>query len=199
MPFNVDMTVEIPLNSNVKYEYDEKTECMRCDRIMTTSMLYPGNYGYVKYTLSGDMDPIDVLLVCDYAIYPGTVVNVKVIGVLLTEDEHGSDEKLIAVPSSDVDRSYDDVNDYTDLGHKTKMIQHFFEHYKDNEPNKWVNVVGLENAAKAYELLDLSIDRYITHIYRNKIIPTSKMTKLSEYKRLLNFKCGADMGNLYIE
>ena len=78
------------------------------------------------------------------------------------------------------------VNNCTDLGHKTKMIQHFFEHYKDNEPSKWVKVVGFDNANKAYELLELSIYRYITHIYQNKIIPTSKIVKLHEYKHLLN-------------
>ena len=72
-----DMIVEIPLNSNVKYEYDKKLNKMRCDRIISTSMLYPGNYGYISNTLSGDGDPLDILLICDYSIYPGTIISVK--------------------------------------------------------------------------------------------------------------------------
>ena len=101
----LDMIVEIPLNSNVKYEYDKRLNKMRCDRIISTSMLYPGNYGYIPETLSGDGDPLDILLICDYPIYPGTIINVKVIGVLITEDENGEDEKLIAVPSPSVDKN----------------------------------------------------------------------------------------------
>ena len=115
MLFLTDMIVEIPRNSNVKYEYDKKLQKMRCDRIIKTAMLYPGNYGYIPNTLSGDGDPIDILLLCDYPIYPGTVVNVKVIGVLLTTDESGDDEKLIAVPSKKVDSSYVDINNYNQL------------------------------------------------------------------------------------
>ena len=104
------MTVEIPFNSSVKYEFDKDLNQMRCDRLLTTSMLYPGNYGYIPETLSGDGDPLDILLVCDYAIYPGTIVNVKVVGVLLTTDEKGEDEKLIAVPSNSVDPSFEIEN-----------------------------------------------------------------------------------------
>lgn len=180
MTFTIDMIVEIPLNSNVKYEYDKKSGCMRCDRIMTTSMLYPGNYGYIKNTLSGDMDPLDIILVCDYPIYPGTIVNVKVIGVLMTEDEHGEDEKIIAVPCETVDGRYSDVNSYMELGPKLKMIQHFFEHYKDNEPHKWVKILGINNSDKAYEVLEHSIRRYlnITHI--------NKTCTLEQIKNKLN-------------
>ena len=137
----VDMIVEIPRNSNVKYEYDKDKKRMRCDRIISTSMLYPGNYGYIPNTLSGDGDPLDILLLCDYPIYPGTIVKVKIIGVLLTEDEKGNDEKIIAVPSHEVDISYNEINNYTDLDKVTlQKIKHFFTHYKDNETKKWVNV-----------------------------------------------------------
>ena len=104
MAFQLDMIVEIPYNSSVKYEFDKELNIMRCDRLLKTSMLYPGNYGYIPDTLSGDGDPLDILLVCDYSIYPGTIINVKVIGVLLTTDEKGDDEKLIAVPSKSVDQ-----------------------------------------------------------------------------------------------
>ena len=79
----VDIIIEIPYNTFVKYEYDDSIGKIRCDRILNTSMLYPGNYGYIPNTLSGDGDPIDILLVCDYAIYPGIVIETKIIGVLM--------------------------------------------------------------------------------------------------------------------
>ena len=155
------MIVEIPFNSSVKYEFDKELNQMRCDRLLSTSMLYPGNYGYIDGTLSGDGDPLDILLVCDYAIYPGTVVNVKVVGVLLTTDEKGEDEKLIAVPSNAVDPSFADINTLDDLGTMmTKRILHFFEHYKDIDENKWVKIRGFENAKVAHKLYLESWDRY---------------------------------------
>ena len=153
----VDMIVEIPRNSNVKYEYDKDKKRMRCDRIISTSMLYPGNYGYIPNTLSGDGDPLDILLLCDYPIYPGTIVKVKIIGVLLTEDEKGNDEKVIAVPSHEVDISYNEINNYTDLDKVTlQKIKHFFTHYKDNETKKWVNVKEYKDNKSAIEIFNSS-------------------------------------------
>tara|TARA_B100000131_G_scaffold256061_1_gene250725 strand:- start:118 stop:618 length:501 start_codon:yes stop_codon:yes gene_type:complete len=162
MTFLTDMIVEIPRNSNVKYEYDKKLQMMRCDRIIKTAMLYPGNYGYIPNTLSGDGDPIDILLLCDYPIYPGTVVNVKVIGVLLTTDESGDDEKLIAVPSKKVDSSYVDINNVDQLSKvEINKIKHFFEHYKDNDKNKWVKVKTFEDSVFAETILEASKERYL--------------------------------------
>ena len=162
MSWNTDMIVEIPFNSSVKYEFDKDLNQMRCDRLLSTSMLYPGNYGYISETLSGDGDPLDILLVCDYAIYPGTVVNVKVVGVLLTTDEKGEDEKLIAIPSKSVDPSFADIDTLEDLGPMmTKRILHFFEHYKDIDENKWVKIRGFENAESAYKLYLSACKRYI--------------------------------------
>ena len=162
MSWVTDMIVEIPFNSSVKYEFDKELGKMRCDRLLTTSMLYPGNYGYIEGTLSGDGDPLDILLVCDYAIYPGTIVNVKVIGVLLTTDEKGEDEKLIAVPSNAVDPSFADIDTLDDLGSMmTKRILHFFEHYKDIDENKWVEIRGFENTEVAHKLYIESWNRYL--------------------------------------
>ena len=162
MSWNTDMIVEIPFNSSVKYEFDKHLKQMRCDRLLSTSMLYPGNYGYIDGTLSGDGDPLDILLVCDYSIYPGTVVNVKVIGVLLTTDEKGEDEKIIAVPSKSVDPSFDDINTLDDMGSFiTKRILHFFKHYKDIDENKWVKIRGFENAEFAHKVYLESYKRYI--------------------------------------
>lgn len=160
-----DMIVEIPRNSNVKYEFDKELNMMRCDRIITTSMLYPGNYGYIPNTLSGDGDPLDILLLCDYSIYPGTVVSVKVIGVLLTIDEKGPDEKLIAVPEDMVDNSSMVINDLTDLGnHILIKIKHFFEHYKDNEPNKWVTVGEFKCKDETIEIIKKSQEKYLNSL-----------------------------------
>ena len=160
----IDMIVEIPLNSNVKYEFDKKLGIMRCDRIISTSMLYPGNYGYIPNTLSGDGDPLDILLICDYPIYPGTIVNVKILGVLLTTDEKGEDEKLIAVPSNDVDKSFTKINNYTDLGEMIiNKIYHFFKHYKDNEINKWVEIKGFRDSKEAIIIYNSSQKRYLTN------------------------------------
>lgn len=158
----IDMIVEIPRNSNVKYEFDKKLKQMRCDRIISTSMLYPGNYGYIPKTLSGDGDPLDILLICDYPIYPGTVVRAKVIGVLLTIDEKGDDEKLIAVPGSEVDQSSLLINSLEDLGnHILTKIKHFFEHYKDNETHKWVKVKGFLSIEDTLKIISNSKKRYL--------------------------------------
>ena len=147
------MIVEIPYNSFVKYEFDEKENVMRCDRVLHTAMAYPGNYGFFPNTLAGDGDPLDVLMICDYAIYPGIYVKVKIIGVLLTKDEKGDDEKIIVVPSFPVDPNYTNINDLTDLPKWTQSkIKHFFKHYKDTESNKWVQVKGFEGREKAIEI-----------------------------------------------
>jgi inorganic pyrophosphatase len=153
----VDMIVEIPYNSLIKYEFDEKYKIMRCDRILNTSMLYPGNYGFIPNTLSGDNDPLDILLLTEYPIFPGTIINVKIIGVLLTTDEMGDDEKLLAVPSNKVDPKFTNINDLTDLDTSTlNKIKHFFTHYKDNDANKWVKVKNFENKDFALKILENS-------------------------------------------
>ena len=137
----VDMIVEIPFNSSIKYEFDEKVNKMRCDRVLHTAMSYRGNYGFIPNTKAGDGDPLDILLISDYSIYPGTIIQAKIIGALDTEDEKGKDEKIIAVPAESVDPSFKDINDVWDLHSYTlTKIRHFFEHYKDAEKNKWVKV-----------------------------------------------------------
>lgn len=154
----IDMIVEIPNNSNVKYEYDKESKMMRCDRILNTPMLYPGNYGYIPNTLSGDGDPLDILLISEYSSYPGTIIKVKIIGVLYTIDENGEDEKIIAVPSNEVDNSYEEISNLYDLSKATlKKIQHFFTHYKDNDLNKWVDVRDFGNNEEAYNTYKKSI------------------------------------------
>ena len=147
----VDAYIEIPFASEVKYEYDSKLKKMRCDRILNTSMQYPGNYGYIPNTLAKDGDALDILVVCEYPLYPGTVIESKIIGILIMEDEKGLDEKIIAVPSEKVDKNSKDINHLHDLKKSTiKKISHFFSHYKDNDDDKWSKVTGYHD--KTYAL-----------------------------------------------
>lgn len=155
----IDMIVEVPYRSFVKYEFDEKINSIRCDRILNTSMTYPGNYGYIPNTLSGDGDPLDILMLSDYQIYPGTTIRVKIIGVLITEDEKGQDEKILAVPGNKVDPNYREINDLDDLsGFQLKKIRHFFEHYKDIDESKWVKVQDFKNAKEAFKIYETSLN-----------------------------------------
>ena len=133
---------------------------MFVDRFLHTSMRYPGNYGFVPHTLSTDGDPIDVLVCNTRTLVPGAVINCRPIGVLVMEDEAGGDEKVLAVPVSKVTLRYDRVRTYTDLPDITlQQIEHFFTHYKDLEPNKWVKVVHWGDADDARRLIREAIER----------------------------------------
>tara|TARA_X000000950_G_C13431648_1_gene464308 strand:- start:83 stop:568 length:486 start_codon:yes stop_codon:yes gene_type:complete len=149
------MVVEIPLNTNIKYEFDKNLGKIRCDRVLNTSMIYPGNYGYFPNTLSGYGGPLDVLLVSNFSLYPESVINVKMIGALITKDEAGEDKKIIAVPSNKVDKSYENINNILDLQKNIiEKIKHFFKHYKYNQKSKWIEIgefLNLEKAIKVYE------------------------------------------------
>jgi inorganic pyrophosphatase len=123
-------------------------------------MRYPGNYGFIPHTLSGDGDPCDVLVANTRAIAPGAVINVRPVGVLVMEDDGGEDEKIIAVPSSKLTQRYDRVKTHTDLPEITlKQIEHFFEHYKDLEPGKWVKIIRWGDAEDAHRLIREGIER----------------------------------------
>lgn len=149
----IDMIVEVPSGSFIKYELDRLGN-IRCDRILHTAMAYPGNYGYIPYTLSGDGDPTDIILLTEYPLQAGIYIKVRVIGVLLTEDEKGNDEKVLAVPCSKVDPHYDNIDDIDDLPSVViSKVKHFFEHYKDNEPEKWVIVKNFKNKDYALDLI----------------------------------------------
>jgi len=152
---NIQAVIEIPYQTCVKYEYDENYEKLRCDRILNTSMLYPGNYGYIPNTLGGDGDPLDILVLCDYQLYPGTIIECKVIGVLLMEDEKGIDEKIISVPSESVDLNSKFINDLNDISEIIlKKIKHFFEYYKMNDKNKWCKVDDFKTKEDARNIIE---------------------------------------------
>src|SRR5471032_2359620 len=155
LPHDINVIVEIPQGGDpVKYELDKASGALVVDRFLHTAMFYPGNYGFVPHTLSRDGDPIDVLIANTRAIVPGAVMSVRPVGVLLMEDEAGGDEKIIAVPSSKLTQRYDKVRTYSDLPDITlQQIQHFFEHYKDLEPGKWVKVLRWGGAEDAHRLI----------------------------------------------
>ena len=158
---NIDMLVEIPNNSFVKYEFDKDDKFIRVDRVLHTCMAYPGNYGYIQNTLAQDADPIDVLLIADYKLHPLSKIRIRLVGVLLMTDEKGKDEKLLAVPHESVDPTYHEIHDIDDVPkHYLKKIKHFFEHYKDTEPNKFVNVQEFADKKMATKLYEDSIERY---------------------------------------
>ena len=132
----------------IKYEMDKAAGTLVVDRFLYTPMRYPGNYGFVPHTLSEDGDPIDVLIANTRPIVPGAVINVRPIGVLMMEDDAGGDENIIAVPSPKLTQRYANVHEYTQLPPITvAQVQHFFEHYKDLEPGKWVKLKGWGSSA----------------------------------------------------
>jgi inorganic pyrophosphatase len=154
-PREVNVIIEVPVGGEpIKYEMDKEAGTLVVDRFLYTAMRYPGNYGFIPHTLSNDGDPCDVLVANTRAIVPGAVMSVRPVGVLLMEDEAGGDEKIIAVPSSKLTPRYDKVKTYSDLPDITlAQIQHFFEHYKDLEPGKWVKVLRWGGADDAHRLI----------------------------------------------
>ena len=162
-PDDVNVIIEVPIGGEpIKYELDKKAGTLVVDRCLHTPMRYPGNYGLVPHTLSDDGDPIDVLVASTRPIIPGAVINVRPVGVLRMEDESGGDEKIIAVPSTHLTKRYINVINYTDLPTITvEQIAHFFEHYKDLEPNKWVKLLGWGDADEARRLITEAIARAV--------------------------------------
>lgn len=152
-PDEFNVVIEIPMNADpIKYEVDKESGAIFVDRFMSTSMHYPTNYGYVPQTISGDGDPVDVLVITPVPLLPGVVVVCRPIGILNMEDEAGLDGKILAVPTRKNLTLYDRWQKPEDLSPiRLKTIAHFFEHYKDLEDGKWVKVLGWEgpDAARA--------------------------------------------------
>jgi inorganic pyrophosphatase len=160
-PFDVNVVIEVPIGGEpIKYEMDKAAGALVVDRFLYTSMRYPGNYGFIPHTLSSDGDPVDVIVANTRAIVPGAIMSCRIVGVLLMEDEAGGDEKLIAVPSAKLTQRYENVANYTDLPKITlDQIEHFFTHYKDLEPGKWVKLLGWRSAEEAHKLVLEGIER----------------------------------------
>ena len=161
-PEDVNVIIEVPIGGEpIKYEMDKAAGTLVVNRFLHTPMRYPGNYGFVPHILSDDGDPIDVLIANTRPIISGAVINVRPIGVLKMEDESGSDEKIIAVPMPRLTKRYAGIMNYTDLPEITlQQIGHFFGHYKDLEPGKWVRVSTWAGAEDAKQEIMASVERY---------------------------------------
>ncbi|MEM4943517.1 MAG: inorganic diphosphatase [Saccharolobus sp.] len=160
VPDEINVFIEIPMGSNIKYEYDEEEEVIKVDRILYTSMTYPFNYGFIPDTLAEDGDPLDVLVVANNPLLPGTVIEARPVGVLHMRDEEGEDYKIIAVPKDKIDPTFSNIKDINDLPEAIKnKIVHFFEHYKELEPGKWVKTSGWGNSAEAKERIKKAVER----------------------------------------
>ncbi|MGO4740664.1 inorganic diphosphatase [Bosea sp. 2KB_26] len=160
-PDEVNVVIEVAIGGEpIKYEMDKEAGTLFVDRFLYTPMRYPGNYGFIPHTLSEDGDPCDVLVANTRPLIPGSYIAVRPIGVMMMEDEGGGDEKIIAVPVPKLTKRYENVHNYTDLPQITlDQIQHFFEHYKDLEPGKWVKLTGWGDATKAKQLIVEAMQR----------------------------------------
>lgn len=161
VPDKINAIIEIPYGSSVKYEVDKDSGAVVVDRVMYSAMFYPANYGFIPHTLADDDDPVDILVINEYPLQAGSVIKVRLIGVLIMEDESGMDEKLIAVPISKIDPRYDGIKSLNDLPKITlDRIKNFFETYKMLEPNKWVKVKDYGDVAQAVAILQKSIENF---------------------------------------
>lgn len=162
VPAEINIVIEIQKDAEpVKYEVDKATGAFFVDRVLTTPMRYPCNYGYVPQTLGGDGDPLDALVLLPLPLVPGSVIRCRPLGMLQMSDEAGSDEKLIVAPQARIFRGYAHITDIDEVQtHWRDRIAHFFTHYKDLEENKWVKVEGWGNAAAARQAINEGVQRY---------------------------------------
>ena len=161
-PHEFNVIIEIPMNADpIKYEVDKETGAIFVDRFMSTAMHYPTNYGYVPKTISGDGDPVDVLVITPVPLIPGVVVPCRPIGILKMEDEAGMDGKVLAVPTDKIWSIYTQWHKPEDLNPmRLKTIAHFFEHYKDLEIGKWVKILGWEGPEAARQEVQDGMSNY---------------------------------------
>jgi inorganic pyrophosphatase len=160
-PEEVNVVIEIPMNSGVKYELDKESGVLVVDRILYTSMVYPFNYGFIPGTLEEDGDPVDILVVSYDSLVPGSVIKARPVGVLETEDEKGRDAKIVAVPSDKIDPRFQGIRDVNDIPEAVRQrIEHFFQHYKELEKGKWVKIVGWRSRAEALERIRQAVERF---------------------------------------
>jgi inorganic pyrophosphatase len=160
-PDEINVIIEVPVGGEpIKYEMDKASGTLFVDRFLYTPMRYPGNYGFIPHTLATDGDPIDVLVCNTRAIVPGAVIACRPVGVLVMEDDGGGDEKILAVPTVKLTQRYAAIENHSDLPKITiEQIEHFFAHYKDLEPDKWVRIDHWGDAAEARRFIMESIER----------------------------------------
>ena len=162
VPNDCNVVIEIPMHGEpIKYEVDKETGAVFVDRFMSTSMHYPCNYGYIPQTLSDDGDPCDVLVISPFPLITGVVVRCRPIGMLRMNDEAGGDAKILAVPIDRLSSMYRSIESPDDLPEiQLSQIAHFFEHYKDLEPGKWVRLAGWAGSEEAKREVVDSVNRF---------------------------------------
>ncbi len=170
-PHDVNVVIECPLGGEpVKYELDKASGALFVDRILHTAMRYPTNYGFIPHTLADDGDPIDALVVARTLFVPGCISRVRPVGVMMMEDDAGGDAKLLCVSVNKVHPYYNDVNEYTDLPDiLLNQIEHFFSHYKDLEPGKWVKFQGWQSR----EVAERQDGEHMTIVQQSRRVSTS--------------------------
>lgn len=158
VPKEVNAFVEISQGSSTKYELDKETGMLKVDRFLHTNMFFPFNYGFIPSTLGEDGDPLDILILTTYPVAPGSVLLVRPVGMLDMEDESGNDTKILSVPVEKIDPNYRNVKDIKDMDPlELDRIKHFFDHYKELEPGKWVKTKNFLGKDKAYEAIKKSL------------------------------------------
>lgn len=158
VPWDINVVIEIPQGSQVKYEVDKDSGAIFVDRFLFTPMAYPAAYGFIPGTLADDGDPADALVLAPAPVVPGAVIRSRPIGMLKMEDESGQDEKIICVPHDKIHTLYKDVHSIDDLPAITRQaIEHFFTRYKDLEPGKWVKVTGWASKEEAAAVITASL------------------------------------------
>lgn len=162
-PDEIHVVVEIPQGGvPIKYELDKVSGALFVNRFLHTAMYYPANYGFIPNTLSEDGDPCDAMVLSQVAVAPGAVIRCRPVGALLMEDEHGADEKILAVPVDELNPYFDSVKELADMPPIVRdQIDHFFRHYKELEKGKWVKVNGWVDRAAARELINQAIARWL--------------------------------------
>lgn len=163
LPDDFNVVIEIPMHSDpIKYEVDKESGAIFVDRFMSTAMHYPCNYGYIPHTIAGDGDPVDVLVISQFALPPGVVVRCRPVGVLKMTDEAGDDAKLLAVPVDRLTQMYSNITKPSDMPQiLLDQIAHFFAHYKDLEPGKFVKVNGWFEIEHARTEVMEGVARYV--------------------------------------
>jgi inorganic pyrophosphatase len=161
-PYDLNAIIEISQGGEpVKYEIDKDSGALYVDRFLHTAMFYPGNYGFIPHTLSGDGDPADVLVVAPTAVPPGAIIRCRPIGCLMMEDEAGADEKILAVPVDKLHPFYAGVDSWRSLPSiLTEQIAHFFKHYKDLEKGKSVDITRWADVEETAQIIREAIARY---------------------------------------
>jgi inorganic pyrophosphatase len=160
VPRDVNVVIEIPQGSGVKYEIDKYSGALMVDRVLFTPMIYPAAYGFIPGTLADDGDPADAMVLISAPIVPGAVIRARPIGLLKMEDEAGQDEKILCVPHDKVHTQYTDITEAAQLPAITRdAIEHFFTHYKDLERGKWVKITGWGDREEAEAAISASLAR----------------------------------------